>query len=155
MQTFLPYKSFTRTAQVLDQKRLGKQRIEAFMILEILEGKKSVWKNHPAVRMWSGYNNALILYYNIILEEWEKRGFKNNMPYLKIYSKIIDPPWLSDPRLPLSHRGNLLRKDPEYYSKFGWPEADPACPYFWPVELLTPANQKIMSGYWGKILEVN
>ena len=37
MQTFLPYKSFERSVQVLDNKRLGKQRVEAFQILNVLQ----------------------------------------------------------------------------------------------------------------------
>jgi hypothetical protein len=150
MQTFLPYKSFAKTAKVLDQKRLGKQRLEASQILDILEGRSdNGWKHHPAVRMWQGYANALRLYYNTILAEWESRGHVNNMPYLEIHSRIVLPPWLRDRRLPLSHRGNLLRKDPDYYGKFGWSDADPSAPYFWPVPMKTPAKQKIMLDYWG------
>ena len=38
MQTFLPYKSFTKSAQVLDYKRLGKQRVEAMQIFNALTG---------------------------------------------------------------------------------------------------------------------
>ena len=51
MQTFLPYADFVKTAKCLDYRRLGKQRIEAFQILNILEGKttKAGWKHHPAV----------------------------------------------------------------------------------------------------------
>ena len=36
MQTFLPYKSFVESAKVLDNKRLGKQRVEAYQILKTL-----------------------------------------------------------------------------------------------------------------------
>ena len=32
MQTFLPYANYTKSAQVLDDKRLGKQRVEALLI---------------------------------------------------------------------------------------------------------------------------
>lgn len=35
MQTFLPYPEFIKSAQCLDNKRLGKQRVEAKQILEI------------------------------------------------------------------------------------------------------------------------
>ena len=61
MQTFLPYADFVKTAKCLDYRRLGKQRVEAFQILNILEGKttKAGWKHHPAVLMWEGYENAL------------------------------------------------------------------------------------------------
>ena len=64
MQTFLPYADFVKTAKCLDYRRLGKQRVEAFQILNILEGKttKAGWKHHPAVLMWKGYENALKKY---------------------------------------------------------------------------------------------
>jgi hypothetical protein len=46
LQTFLPYADFVKTAKCLDYRRLGKQRVEAFQILNILEGKttKAGWK---------------------------------------------------------------------------------------------------------------
>jgi len=113
MQTFLPYPSFSRTARVLDNKRLGKQRLEASQILDLVEGRAdNTWKHHPAVRMWQGYGNALRLYYNIVVCEWVDRGFENNMVCVEIHDRLVLPPWLSDERLSLSHRGNLLRKDP-------------------------------------------
>jgi hypothetical protein len=61
MQTFLPYKDFKKSAKVLDNKRLGKQRVEAFQILNILLGRTKTkgWRNHPAVLMWKGHSNAL------------------------------------------------------------------------------------------------
>ena len=36
MQTFLPYPDFERSAKVLDNKRLGKQRVEVLQILNVL-----------------------------------------------------------------------------------------------------------------------
>ena len=58
MQTFLPYKSFRKTALCLDNKRLGKQRVETLQILRALTGyynQSGAWLNHPAVKMWRGY----------------------------------------------------------------------------------------------------
>ena len=37
MQTFLPFPDFKMSAQVLDYKRLGKQRVEALQILKTLK----------------------------------------------------------------------------------------------------------------------
>lgn len=34
-----------------------------------------------------------------------------------------------------SHRSNLLRKEPEYYTQFGWTEP-PDLPYVWPVPMV-------------------
>ena len=53
MQTFLPYPDFLDSAQCLDYRRLGKQRVEAMQIHNIVSGKRSTggWINHPAVKM--------------------------------------------------------------------------------------------------------
>ena len=40
------------------------------------------------------------------------------------------PHWLGKEEFHSSHRANLLRKDYEYYSKFGWKE-DLGNPYVW------------------------
>jgi hypothetical protein len=44
----------------------------------------------------------------------------------------VPPPWLGDEGVHASHRSNLLRKDREFYSKYGWAESDDL-PYVWPV----------------------
>ena len=36
MQTFLPHRSFSKSAETLDYRRLGKQRVEAKQILEAI-----------------------------------------------------------------------------------------------------------------------
>ena len=151
MQTFLPYTNFIKVARTLDPKRLGKQRVEAKQILDILEGRNpdSRWRHHVAVRMWKGYEQALRSYYNTMIIVWEHKGNKNNMPILPV-NNVVYPPWLYDKRLPLSHRGNLLRKNPEYYGEFEWKDADPTAPYFWPVPLKDKKKQEIMVSYWGE-----
>lgn len=137
MQTFLPYPDFYRTAECLDYRRLGKQRVEAMQIINILEEKSSGWRFHPAVGMWVGSIMSLKLYCNIMIREWERRGYKNNMQLYDLDQEghqcqdIPFPPWFGDGRVFSSHRANLLRKDPEYYGKFGWTEK-PAEGYFWP-----------------------
>lgn len=40
------------------------------------------------------------------------------------------PWWLGDPGFHAGHRSNLLRKDPDHYSRFGWLEPDDL-PYVW------------------------
>ena len=46
---------------------------------------------------------------------------------------ILYPPWLGDSRFHDSHKSNLFRKDPEYYSVFG-EEVPHDLPYFWPTK---------------------
>ena len=130
MQTFLPYESFEESASVLDWRRLGKQRVEGMQIINAINNpKKQGWQNHPATIMWTPYVNALKLYTNVIILEWIKRGYNNNME-LYDFNNLEKPHWLGKEEFHSSHRANLLRKDYEYYSKFGWKE-NPEAPYVW------------------------
>ncbi len=132
MQTFLPYPDFARSAACLDSRRLGKQRIEARQILTILtDPTRRGWRHHPAVEMWRGYEDALRLYMNAMITEWTRRGHRNTMPLAQVMGEAKLPPWLGDPAFHASHRANLLRKDPTFYSRYGWTES-PDLPYVWP-----------------------
>ena len=139
MQTFLPYKDFQKSFDVLDYRRLGKQRVEAMQILNILLDRtdRPGWRNHPIVRMWDGYAPALQLYHNMCIDEWIKQGYNNNMKHEVITNDIVYPNWLGNEKFHSSHRANLLRKDYNYYSQFGWSE-NSELPYIW---LDTDKNQ--------------
>tara|TARA_B100000287_G_scaffold260375_1_gene244942 strand:+ start:112 stop:573 length:462 start_codon:yes stop_codon:yes gene_type:complete len=132
MQTFLPYKDFQKSLEVLDYRRLGKQRVEAMQILNVLLGRTNTkgWINHPITRMWDGYEPALQLYHNMCIEEWIRQGYNNNMLLENITEEIVYPHWLGNEKFHSSHRANLLRKDYEYYSQFGWKE-NSELPYVW------------------------
>jgi hypothetical protein len=132
MQTFLPYPDFQKSLEVLDYRRLGKQRVEAKQILNVLLDRTQTkgWRNHPITKMWSGYESALQLYHNMCIEEWIRQGYNNNMPLEKITQKIVYPPWFGNEKFHSSHRGNLLRKDYNYYSQFNWSE-NSELPYVW------------------------
>ena len=135
MQTFLPHCCFNRSAEQLDYRRLGKQRVEAMQIYKILMGqaKTKACSHHPAVLMWKGYEKALAHYYNTIRCEWIKRGYKNTMPQLIYdYDTIVLPSWLGDRNFHKAHQSNLMRKAPEYYGKFNW-NVPNDLPYIWPI----------------------
>lgn len=137
MQTFLPYPNLKKSLKVLDRQRLGKQRVEAFQILNILLNRtnKKGWKNHPAIKMWRGYENALKLYFNKAVKLWVARSYKNNMKLEVIDGKIVLPKWFGDEKFHASHRSNLLRKNKEHYGKFGWTEEEDL-EYEWPIQNL-------------------
>jgi hypothetical protein len=132
MQTFLPYPNFEQSARCLDDRRLGKQRVEALQILRALTVPGYGWQHHPAVHMWRGYEDALRLYMNACIAEWVRRGYNNTMsPVPAREEPATMPPWLGDPDFHAAHRSNLLRKDPDYYRQFEWREpAD--LDYVWP-----------------------
>jgi Pyrimidine dimer DNA glycosylase len=145
MQTFLPYSDYRESAKVLDRARLGKQRVEVYQILRVLLGFSKGWANHPCVRQWKGYEWQLYLYGLKICQEWRNRGYKDTVldkmmdmmgkyPALDYPNRI--PAWLGNEKYHSSHRSNLLRKDPVWYSQFGWKE-DSTLPYIWPVSLGT------------------
>lgn len=144
MQTFLPYPDFKKTAQCLDYKRLGKQRVESFQILLLIDrikrndiykenGKKIGWINHPAVLQWIGYERALKEYLNICIFEWINRGYNNTIEIYNLKGKIKYPKWLGNEEFHASHRSNLLRKDHEFYSRYNWKEQS-NLPYVWCVK---------------------
>jgi len=147
----MPFNDFKKSVECLDDKRLGKQRVEAMQILNILTGvnKTAAWKNHPAVRMWSGYEDALKLYHNYSIEEWINRGKNNTMKLfpVKLFN-ISYPDWMHNPKLLISHRCNLLRKDFDHYVKFFDDKYDVDAPYWWPVPMKTKKKQELMVEYW-------
>ena len=130
MQTFLPLPDFQETAKVLDNRRLGKQRVEAWQIMKVLNGETKGWRNHPAVLMWKDYEPALYEYGRIICMEWIERGFKDTMLERFPIEPVERPLWLGDSRLHISHQANLVRKYPEHY-RIHFPEVDETMPYFW------------------------
>lgn len=161
MQTFLPYPDFAQSARCLDRQRLGKQRVEVLQLLKALLVPGSGWSNHPAAKMWRGFENRLVEYGIQICREWTwGRGYEDTC-----WDKIIEmsrgiykvtkrrdvwvkdgprvegiqplrrkytPSWLGDPAFHAAHRSNLLRKNPEWYGQFGWTEPNDL-PYVWPT----------------------
>lgn len=142
MQTFLPHLDPYNSAQVLDNKRLGKQRVETIQISQVLLGisPDSKWCNHPAVKMWRGYEPYLIkVYLKNILEQWEKRGFRNDKcrEHYKVLEekvacrKIVKPVWLNE-EFCIRHKSNLIRKAPEHYKHY-WHTIPDNLEYIWPA----------------------
>lgn len=140
MQTFYPYEDINKTVKCLDNKRLGKQRVETIQIALCLLVKESRWKNHPAVKMWKGYEKYLVeIYLYNIMNEWKLRGYKNtkceehynNLSHIVKDSRLQYPHWLGNEQFHNSHKSNLLRKFPEHYFKFNWNITNDLS-YIWP-----------------------
>ncbi|MEU1146229.1 MSMEG_6728 family protein [Streptomyces sp. NPDC005863] len=156
MQTFLPYSDFTRSAAVLDRARLGKQRVEALQVLRGLTVPGYGWRHHPAVRMWIGYEEALVRYGLDVCAVWvaEGRGdtcattlvtdFGRHRPgaAVRTQKELTEdgelPPWLGDPAFHRSHRSALVRKAPEIYSPL-FPDVPGDLPYVWPPSDRAPS----------------
>lgn len=104
VNTFILCSDLRESFKLLDNRRLGKQRVEAKQIIDVLllydqinndcttqeqlidlaksnilfENVKG-WKNHPATKMWIGHTNALKAYFNLCVKEWISRGKNNTM----------------------------------------------------------------------------
>jgi len=149
VQTFLPYPDFAASAAVLDDRRLGKQRVEALQVLRALTRPTYGWKHHPAVRMWAGFPDGVAAYGLAVCAEWTGRGRADTCaatigtdlaaagrPAPRSQAELARvcglPDWLGDDRVHRSHRSALVRKDPEFYGPL-FPDADPELDYVWPV----------------------
>ncbi|GAA3738176.1 MSMEG_6728 family protein [Streptomyces tremellae] len=149
MQTFLPWPGFARSAAVLDPRRLGKQRVEALQVLRGLTVPGYGWRHHPAVRMWAGYEEALVRYGWEMCRAWSAGGradtcaatlgadYAAHRPGARVRAEQELagagelPPWFGDEAFHLSHRSALVTKDPEYYGPV-FPGVPAGLPYVWP-----------------------
>lgn len=148
MQTFMPYANFEQTAKVLDNKRLNKQALEGWQIMMTNLGldpqgnfrESKGWRNHPAVKMWRGHEQALLNYIGAMVVEWKSRGYNSTIfdkaerTYEQALSLgLVDdeqpaplPAWLTNEalldRITSSHRTALLCKDYGHYHQFAWTE---------------------------------
>lgn len=159
MQTFLPYHSFIECAKVLDKKRCWCQVKEAKQIINVLEQlkkeepnnfigdslkrKRIAWSNHPAVKMWIGYDDLLKHYYNVFLEycinehkintklfyieckysnaEYNDKDGAYLVNGFEVYGDIFKlsdketPFWLGNEDFHRSHRSKLIEKNEDFY----------------------------------------
>lgn len=122
MQTFLTHDNYLDTAKILDYKRLGKQRVEAYQIFKALRGdyhRSKGWINHPATAMWRGFEYQLALYGLTISQEFLDRGY-NGQRMVEIFTQLAtqafaqdkqNPPWWVQSKLLQKHT------NPIYYGK--------------------------------------
>lgn len=140
---------------MLDNKRLGKQRVETLQIFQVLVGlhwnrtgpeafieayEPKAWRNHPAVTGWHGHEASLVDYQRAVCAEWTGRGFKDTC--LASTASLLAasdrpqrsdrPAWTLDPAVHRSHQSNLLRKDPDFYTAL-FPGVPADLDYVWPT----------------------
>lgn len=137
VNTFLPFADFKKSAESLDYRRLGKQRVEAMQIINVIEDPYAKgWRHHPAVCMWRGHADALKLYSNAIVTEWISRGYKNNLKLYKVTGDPEMPWWFGKKKFHHSHRAALMRKDTDFYQdKFDVSEEYMTNGYVWPLKI--------------------
>ena len=149
MQTFLPYADFRRSAEALDARRLGKQRVEGLQVLRGLTVPTYGWRHHPAVKMWRGHVEALGRYTLTVCDVWSTLGRADTVAEtvageltalglveIRSQAELTQagalPAWVGDEAFHLAHRSALVRKDPDHYRPlFG--DVPDDLPYVWPV----------------------
>lgn len=149
MQTFVPYADMRRSAEVLDPRRLGKQRVECLQVLRGLTVPGYGWRHHPAVKMWAGRLEALGRYTLECCEAWTSAGradtvaatvtaelAAHGVAHVRSEAELdlagALPPWWGEEPVHRSHRSALVRKDPEHYRPH-FPDVPDDLPYVWPA----------------------
>ncbi|MBT2503438.1 MSMEG_6728 family protein [Curtobacterium sp. ISL-83] len=145
MQTFLPYADFRASAEVLDDRRLGKQRVETLQVMRALTLPDYGWQHHPVVAMWRGYRAALMAYQDATCRAWTARGYADTC----LAKTLLDlgrvpedlaayergdfpvPAWNHDEAVHRSHRSKLVQKAPEHYRPL-FPDVPDDLDYVWP-----------------------
>lgn len=135
MQVFLPFPSFEKSVQCLDNTRLGNQVWRECKTL--LNGG---WRNHPVSKMWIYHKPALATYALCGLQELVRRNDIRPQPlaqlttYFQEYLPSLgNPTFIGNEQFHRSHRLNLLWKNPDWYSQFfdePIPHYKPE--YYWP-----------------------
>ena len=116
MQVFIIGKVLD-TFEVLDRRRLNKQKIECKQILDAIDGISKSWKNHPITKSYTPYRKWLMIYL-WLLEEYTSA--ESDIVMMIHYNK-----WLWDNR-PEFHtdeyfkqmKRRLYTKDNNHYSQY-------------------------------------
>jgi hypothetical protein len=146
VQTFLPFPDLAASAEVLDDRRLGKQRVETLQILRALTCEGYGWASHPAVTMWRGHVPALATYGLTVVGAWTDRGYADTTAELiaefthgagpltpaELHRSGALPPWWGNEAVHRSHRSALLRKDPAWYAPRLPADTPDDLDYVWP-----------------------
>jgi hypothetical protein len=125
---WLPYPCYKSSVYCMHRDLLHKQ---CRSIEEVLQHK---WVRHPASLMWRGHHYQLCNYamYCAHAIDMPIDKFVRYRDKLPESASTELPTWFDDDRIHSSHRSNLLRKYPDYYSDCDWVEK-PTSNYYWPV----------------------
>jgi len=145
MQTFMPFQGFRASVDALDDKRLGKQRVETLQVMRALTIPTYGWQHHPVVAMWRGFRPALMAYQDATCAAWIERGFADTClgKTLVDLGRVAEdltayergafplPPWTEREDVHRSHRSKLVQKFPEFYRE-RFPDVPDDLDYVWP-----------------------
>ena len=132
MQVFMPYPQLKVSVSCLDNRRLGNQ-----VYREGLTLIRGFWPNHPCSTIWRNHKHALAKYCLFGLEELERRG-KNYPKWFDYFNNCLKefpdnglPAIIGDEKFHLSHKSNLIRKNPAHYRPIFGMDIPNDIPYYW------------------------
>jgi len=171
MQTFLLsdkefaetiyFKDLCKGLEFLDNKRLNKQILEAYQILQILIKGTGRYLSHPVVQMWMSSENLLARYgFECCKAFQSKSAIKTIHKYMSFFEEYCytarhayfkEPFWLENQNflheLVKSHKSNLQYKDSSYYQ---FNDIDSNLLYVWPSYYVFDKNNGFRISYEGK-----
>ena len=135
------YTKFNKCNINTNKKTKNMKNIE-YTVQNILSGTDHIYFTggfayHPAVAMWLNHEDSLKSYINSCIDEWEYRGFENNMTKYTIKcSNIVHPKWIYDEDMHKNHKSNLLTKEIERNESLWYANMFTSIPtnidYLWP-----------------------
>lgn len=147
------------TFKMLDNARLGKQRVE---VKQLLAGQ---FPNHPASRMWHEHEHALVAYGILCCKVWIKRGHADSLleEFQTRRTMLIDdgfplvwPWWFGHPAMVRTHQTKLYYKNSprwvEHHQQSAPRHRPMQLPYLWPhpteESLFQLSKAEIKRGDW-------
>lgn len=128
MQIWLPYQSYVESLHVLFDSDLRQQRIDAWNVVGILSNfyltshvpyaqvvLYEKYGSDPAVLLWRGYTNSLIIYHNICLATMVERDLSiKHISYIDHQGYATKPPFVGNNAFHDQHKCLLKGKNPAY-----------------------------------------
>ena len=115
MNTFIPLTNFNDIAELLDDRRLNRQRSDLTALLKEL-AKEPDEDDHPLVKMWRGHERFLIRYGSAICFEFQARGnngqtLEKILEYRNVFGDETDcePEWWGRDDVHDLHKSYLVR----------------------------------------------
>lgn len=119
IEIYLPYEDFQKSLECMDVRTLGNQRIESFQLIKTLvwdEPKTSY--SSPVEELWKNHTIALVKYYNMSVDLWKEKGFKNTFPKItnfKFPEEISLPECIGNSNFHRAYQIQLLKENRKHY----------------------------------------
>ena len=118
MNLFVPYEDIEKSVRALDDKRLNKQILECYQILQVALGNSRGYENHPVVKHYIAYPNGCLFCAVLACRKYLYR-FNKTHKYHDFFDYVFDNVELI---APYKNRHYSLN-----YIYVEYPATDPRC----------------------------